>query len=207
MLISPAPLTPMTEAQALGVLQAALPAGFTRAGLLLVAAQSAVETARWQQMYGFNFGNVTPTAAQLAAGADYFQHPTTGSMKYLSFADPLSGAATMTSWLNGHGLFTAAQTGDLNAYMTGLQDGSYLGTIGLTDGSGHTVSQADYDNYAADIRALISELAAVTPAPYAPPRSKLLTVGLPLAIGLSAAAFHFRDALLLAARNAWRAVA
>jgi len=163
MSLVPAIRTPLTPAQALGALQEALPSSFTRAGLDMVAAQSAVETARWTEMYGWNFGNVTPTAAQVAAGVDYFQHASTGSMRYRAYPDPVAGARAMTGWLESHGAYDAAQAGDLAGYMAALQAGSYLGTVGLTDGSGHTVSQADYTNYQNDIAVIMNELAAVTP--------------------------------------------
>jgi hypothetical protein len=196
--INPAPKTVMTPARALGVLQAALPTAFTRQGLDLVAAQSAVETAHWSEMYGYNFGNVTPTAAELAAGANYFQHPQTGDMKYLAFSNPLKGAQKMTDWLQSHGLYTAAQAGDLDSYMAGLQAGSYLGTVGLVDGSGHTVSQDDYTNYRNAIASIMGQLSNVTPTPYTSGGAWWLA-GL-AALGL--AGWHWRDELARAARVA-----
>jgi hypothetical protein len=164
-LISPAPKTPLTPAQALYVLQEVLPAGTSRTALDMIAAQSAVETARWTEMFGWNFGNVTPSASQLAAGADYFSHANTGTMKYLAFDNPVAGGAAMVAWLTSHGLLTPAENGDLAGYMAALQAGSYLGTVGLTDGSGHTVSQSDYTNYQNDIASIMGTLASVTPEP------------------------------------------
>jgi len=152
-------ITPLTPAQALGALQAVLPDGTSRGGLLMVAAQSAVETASWRSMWNWNFGNVTPTAAQLQTH-DWVMHAQTGSMKYLAFSDPISGAKVMVDWLTSHGLLAAAEAGDLDAYMAGLQNGSYLGTVGLVDGN-------DYTNYKNAIAGLMAQYASVQPV--APP--------------------------------------
>jgi hypothetical protein len=159
-----ATLTPLASDQAMGAIQAALPIGTSvgQAGLALIAAQSATETGWWAAMYNWNFGNVTPTPTQQTTG-DYFQHANTGSMMYRSFPDPISGAKAMLDWLSSHGALAAAEAGDLDGYMAALQAGSYLGTIGLTDGSGHTVTQSDYDTYRANIASISAQLMLVTP--------------------------------------------
>ena len=198
-LIAPAPKTPLTPGQALGVLEAALPSGFTRTGVLMVAAQSAVETAHWGAMYGWNFGNVTPSANQLAQGANYFEHPETGSMRYLAFKNPLDGARAMTAWLQSHGVYQAAELGDLAGYMQALQNGSYLGTVGLVDGSGHTVSQDDYTAYGADIASIANELANVAAVPYSPSSGWWKAAGLAALAGLG---LWQRGAVMGAARHA-----
>jgi hypothetical protein len=160
--------TPMPPAQALGSL---LAAGCPQSALLMVAAQSAVETAEWGSMRGwtngfhnFNFGNVTPSAAQLAAGIRWMNQNVPG-MKYIAYADPISGAKGMLGWLSAHGLLAPAAAGDLTGYMAQLRAGCYLGCIGLTDPTGHTISQTDYDNYQAGISTWMSKLSGVVPAP------------------------------------------
>lgn len=159
--------TPLTPAQAMGGL---LLAGVPQSALLMVAAQSAIETATFGSKTGrgfnnYNFGNVTPTPAQVAAGVPWMNQGL--NMKYIAYPDPVSGAKGMLGWLSSHGLLSYASSGDLNGYMQALQAGSYLGTVGLTDGTGHTVSQTDYDNYKSGIAAYMKSLATVTPV--APP--------------------------------------
>lgn len=165
--------TPLTYAQALGALQAVMP-NATWAGVVMAAAQSAVETAHWTSMHNYNFGNVTPTTAQVNAGTPWMDQGISG-MKYISYPDPISGAQGMVGWLQGHGLLTAANNGDLASYMVGLENGSYLGTIGLTDPTGHTVSQTDYDNYQAGIQTWMNNLQNVTPVAPPMPGSGLLS--------------------------------
>ena len=160
--------TPLTPAQALGGL---LAAGCPQSALLMVAAQSSVETNAWGSTNGkgfnnFNFGNVTPSTGQLNAGAQWMSQGIAG-MKYLSFSDPISGAKAMLGWLSARGLLARASANDLAGYMALLQSGCYLGCIGNTDPTGHTVSSTDYANYQAGISSRIAALSKVTPV--APP--------------------------------------
>lgn len=188
--------TPLTPAQALGAVQAALPYGTSRDAVNLIAAQSAVETAGWAAMHNYNFGNVTPTAAQAASGPWMDQGL---PMKYIAYPDALSGAMGMVGWLTSHGLIAAASIGDLDSYMAGLQAGCYLGCVGLTDPTGHTVSQTDYDNYRAGIASWIAKLAPLTPV--APPGSfpwGMTAVGVSLA---AAGSLAFPDVRHLAAKG------
>jgi hypothetical protein len=157
--------TVLTPAQALGALAIVLPS-ISRTGLNLIAAQSATETASWKSMHNWNMGNVTPTAQQVAAGVPWMDQGIRG-MKYIAFPDPVSGSRAMVGWLQYHGLLGFAQNGDLDGYMSALRAGCYLGCIGKTDPTGHTVSQTDYDNYRANISGLMSQLSSVTPV--APP--------------------------------------
>ena len=103
----------------------------------MVAAQSAVETAAWKSMGGWNLGNVTPSAAQVAAGIPWDTQGVAG-IKYTVYPNAIAGAKGMLDWLRPRGLLTAATNNDLDAYMALLQAGCYLGCIGLTDGTGHT---------------------------------------------------------------------
>ena len=156
--------TPISPALALGYL---LAAGCPQSALLMVAAQSAVETAAWGSQTGrgfnnWNFGNTTPTAAQIAAGINYMTQGVTG-MKYIAFSDGISGAASMLAWLNNRELLSAASNGDLDTYMSLLQSGCYLGCIGNTDPTGHTVSTTDYANYRAGIASWMNKLSGVVP--------------------------------------------
>lgn len=193
-------LTPLSPAQAMGAIKAALPSGASQTALAMIAAQSAEETSSWKSMWNWSFGNVTPTPAQLTAGAPYVMHADTGTMRYLAFSDPVSGAKSLTGWLQGHGLLAAAEAGDLDSYMAGLQAGSYLGTIGLTDGSGHTVTQSDYDVYRAAIASLMAQFQTV--APVSPPwTGKQWAIGTSL-VAAAAAAVWWRRPILAFARKA-----
>jgi hypothetical protein len=161
--------TPLTRAQALGAL---LAAGCPQSALLIVAAQSAMETGQWQLMNNNNFGNVTPTSKQVANGSSYFVQsfgtvngvPQSG--KFLAFSDPTSGAAAMVNLLRGNGSLNAASGGVAN-YVQTLQANGYMGFVGKVDQSGHVVSQQQYDKYQAGIQSLVNSLAQVTPV--APP--------------------------------------
>jgi hypothetical protein len=172
--------TPLTYAQALGTL---LAAGAPPAGLLMIAAQSAVETAGWQAMNNYNFGNVTPSASQIAAGIDWMTQ-NVPNMRFISYSDPVSGAKGMLGWLQTHGLLAYAAANDLTGYMGKLSAGCYLGCIGNTDPSnGRTISQTDYDNYRAGISAWMSKLSKVAPA--APPMVVASNLMGPVLLGLA----------------------
>lgn len=151
--------TPLTHGQALGAIMAADPS-LSRDAVNMIAAQSAVETAGWTAMHNNNMGNVTPTGSQASSG-DWMDQGL--PMKYISYPDAVSGAVGMLGWLRSHGLLAAATDADLSSYMTGLQAGCYLGCIGLTDPTGHTVSQDDYMNYQNGIASWIRKLQNVTP--------------------------------------------
>jgi len=175
--------TRLTYGQALGAL---LAAGCPQSAVLMVAAQSAVETAAWKSMAGWNFGNVTPTAGQVAAGIPWDDQGIKG-MKYIVFPDAVSGAKGMLGWLQGHGLLAYATANDLQGYTNQLRSGCYLGCIGNTDPTGHTVSQQDYNNYQAGIASWMKTLQSVQPV--APPSASLPLGDLALAAaGLIAAA-------------------
>ena len=91
------------------------------------------------------------------------------------------------------------ELGDLAGYMQALQNGSYLGTVGLVDGSGHTVSQDDYTAYGADIASIANELANVAAVPYSPSSGWWKAAGLAALAGLG---LWQRGAVMGAARHA-----
>ena len=96
-------LTPLSYGQALGAL---LAAGCPQSALLMVGAQSAVETAGWKSMHGWNFGNITPTSTQAANGPWMTQG--LQGMKFIVYPDAVSGARGMLRWLSTHGLLPFA---------------------------------------------------------------------------------------------------
>ena len=156
--------TRLTPGQALGAL---LLAGCPGSAVRMVAAQSAVETAGWAAMRNWNLGNVTPSAAQVAAGIAWMTQ-NVPNMKYIAYANPVAGAQGMMGWIRGHGLLPYAEQGDLAGYVQQLQNGCYLGCVGNTDPSnGKAITTQDYANYSSGISAWMSKLAGVTPT--APP--------------------------------------
>lgn len=199
--------TTLTPAQAMGAIRDALPSGASQTAIALIAAQSATETNHWQAMHNWNFGNVTPTQAQLAAGADWMDQGL--PMQYLSFPNADAGAAAMVGWLSSHGLLAAAEAGDLSSYMAGLERDCYLGCVGLTDPTGHTVAQSDYDSYQADIASIMAALQGVTPVSPPGGRSSRTILGAIAAVGV-ASLLAFQPALRAQVgtllRSAWRLV-
>ena len=156
--------TPLTYGQALGAL---LAAGCPRSAVLMVAAQSAVETAAWKSMVQWNMGNVTPSAAQLAAGISWMTQGVP-NMKYIAYPDAVSGAKGMLGWIQSHGLLPYAEAGDLAGYAAKLQAGCYLGCVGNIDPSnGKPITQQAYASYEAGISSWMSKLSGV--APVVPP--------------------------------------
>lgn len=155
--------TPLTYGQALGAL---LAAGCPQSALLMVGAQSAVETAGWKSCVQWNMGNVTITPSQIAAGVPWMNQGLQG-MKFIAFPDAVSGAKAMLDWLAPRGLLARATANDLTGYVALLESQCYAGCVGRVDGTGHTVSQQDYDNYRAGLASWMSKLNGVTPE--APP--------------------------------------
>jgi hypothetical protein len=158
--------TPATAAQMLGALQWALGGNAPQIAVAMIAAQSAVETASWHAMNNWNAGNITPTASQAASGQwmDQGIH----GMRYIAYGSLLAGAAGMVAFLRSRGLLPFAFAGNLAGYSAQLETVGYLGRIGQTDPTGHTVSQADYDAYQRAMGQLIPKLLATTPAVVAP---------------------------------------
>lgn len=161
----PKKATPLAPSEALAVLRGILPPTTTKAGLDLVAAQSALETAWWgsktgEGFYCWNFGNLTASPGQpwMTIGS---RDGSTQGMRYAAYDSSQAGASAYVGWLHAHGLFDAANAGDLDAYMAGLQRGGYLGFIGRTTPSGHVVSQADYDTYRKGIAGILASLARI----------------------------------------------
>ena len=154
--------TVLTQGQALGAL---LFGGCPQAALLMVGAQSAVETAGWKACANWNFGNVTPSTAQVNAGISWMAQQGNGTqgLKYIAFPDAVSGARAMVNWLNTRGLLSYAIANDLPGYISRLEATCYLGCVGATSPAGITVSTTDYSNYEAGISSWMKKLAGVIP--------------------------------------------
>jgi len=193
--------TPLTRGQALGAL---LAAGCPQSALLMVAAQSAVETNAWGSQTGhgfnnYNFGNTTPSATQIAAGVSWMTQ-NVPHMQYLAFPDAVSGAKDMLKWLSSHGLLAYATANDLAGYMSRLQAGCYLGCVGKIDPStGQPITQQAYNNYQAGIASWMRTLQSVQPV--APPSG----LGLPYAdLALAAAGLLALGGLAYLGYREWK---
>ncbi len=152
--------TVATPAQAIGAIIAALPSGAPRVAADIIAAQSAFETATWKSMNGWNMGNVTPTAAQVASGPWMTQGL---NMKYIVYPNILAGAQGLVGWLASHGVLPYAYSGDVAGYVQKLASMCYEGCIGSTDPTGHTVTQADYTALQNTINSRAGSFASVVP--------------------------------------------
>lgn len=152
-------LTPATAGQVIGALMAA---GLSRTAANIAAAQSADETASWTAMHNWNVGNVTVGSTSSADWMLQGSNP----IHFASYGSLLDGAKAMVNWLQTRNV---PLTGDITAYVNALRTGCYLGCIGNTDATGHTVSQTDYTNYQAAIQRFLPAMEAATPI--APPWS------------------------------------
>lgn len=90
--------TPLSTSEAQEILARALgertaPDSPTPNQLALVWAQSALETANWQSMHGFNFGNVIATSQWLEDGKPTIELNDSGNMRlFRVYPDALTGA-------------------------------------------------------------------------------------------------------------------
>lgn len=189
--------TILTPAQALGAL---LLAGCPGSAVHMVAAQSAVETAGWLAMHNWSFGNVTPSAAQLAAGISWMTQ-NVPNMKYIAYDNAVDGAKGMLGWIRSHGLLPFAEAGDLAGYVGQLEKGCYLGCVGNTDPSnGKPITADNYAAYQRGIASWMAKLSGVMPVlPPMPWNWKdvaVAGVGV-IALGLAATAFLRPDWLRL----------
>jgi hypothetical protein len=160
-------------------------AGVSRDAANVIAAQSADETASWKYMYNWNPGNVTASGSE-----DYDIESSSNSGHFQAFSSLADGAAAMVSWVTTRGALPFAESGDVAGYVQKLAEHCYLGCIGSTDQTGHTVDQTDYDNYQAAISGRLPEMrAAVAVAPGWSTQKTIVVVG-----SLAALAFVFAAA-------------
>jgi hypothetical protein len=190
--------TPSTPAKAIGAIIAALPSGAPRVAANIIAAQSAFETNTWgtgksNPGHGFNgnnLGNITPSAAQVAAGIPWMTQGL--NMKYIVYPNILAGAQGMVGWLAQHGVLPYAYSGDVAGYVGKLASMCYEGCIGSTDPTGHTVTQADYTALQNTINSRAASFGSVVPE-FPSLLSRLTTLDLLLAAtalaGLGASAY------------------
>jgi hypothetical protein len=167
------------------VIGALMAAGVSREAANIIASQSADETASWKAMYNWNLGNITAVGNE-----DYVIESSSNSGHFRAYGSILDGAQAMVDWVTSHGALSAAEDNDVASYVQVLAQHCYLGCIGQTDQTGHTVSQADYDNYQINISSRLPAMQAATPI--APGWSNMKTIAV---FGtIAAAAFVFAAA-------------
>jgi hypothetical protein len=151
----PPTLTPASGSQVLRALYDALPpsAGRREAANIL-AAQSALETARWSRMYGWNTGNVTIGANVLPV-----LMWTRRGLDFAVYGDLATGAADQVAYLAKHSggrALAQAAAGDVAGFTQSLQAMGYAGPAG---------------DYAAYEVAIARGADALAPLPLAPASS------------------------------------
>ena len=168
-------LTPANPAVVLGAMAYAykkvtgqVPPNFY--AILLPTAQSALETAAWRAMWGWNAGNVTSG------------HPDTDDwmdlgvgLRFKAYKNLGDGCADMMMWLAKHNCLAAAASGDVGVFTQALAASCYAGCPGQP-------GTADYSAYAAGVYGFAKEFSSVTPTPYGPGLGWLASFGLGLGI-------------------------
>jgi hypothetical protein len=122
----------------------------SRSSWLLPLAQSAFETANWQQMYSWNVG--------------YISQPNKSQPYYFRGSNPVpfavyptlgQGCAALIRWLQRTGALAGADANNLQTYGAALQSGGYLGS-----------DPSQYPAYLAGIQSEMQRYANVVPTPY-----------------------------------------
>lgn len=122
----------------------------SKSSWLMPVAQSAFETANWQQMYGNNAG--------------YISQPNKSQPYYFRGSNPVpfawyptlgQGCAALIRWLQRTGALAAADANNLQAYGVALQSGGYLGS-----------DPSQYPVYLAGISSEMQRYTNVVPVPY-----------------------------------------
>jgi len=122
----------------------------SRSSWLMPLAQSAFETANWQQMYNNNAG--------------YISQPNKSQTYYFRGSNPVpfavyptlgQGCAALIRWLQRTGALAGADANNLQTYGAALQSGGYLGS-----------DPSQYPAYLAGIQSEMQRYANVVPTPY-----------------------------------------
>lgn len=140
--MSQAVATIRTPASASDVLGALINAGLSQNAAVMAAAQSALETGGWQQMWNWNLGNVTTNGDYYTIGSNPLHFRPSDSLS--------AGAVDFVGYLTARGLIPFADAGDLSGYVSRLQAIGYAGN-------------ADYNAYQSGMQSWIDRLGGVTP--------------------------------------------
>src|SRR5260370_5101191 len=115
-----------TNSSASEILGAIQSAGVSRNAAVMIAAQSALETAGWKGgLWNYNLGKITTD------GEDYVLLPG-NSLDCKTYSDLQSGAADFVHYIRSHGLLPFAEAGDLQGYVNRLQQIGYAGNADYT---------------------------------------------------------------------------
>lgn len=174
--------TPASAADVLGAIQAA---GVSQNAAVMLAAQSAFETAGWTALWNYNLGNITTN------GADFYLLGSDQTHRYLPYDSLQEGAAGFVGYLRGHGLIPFAEAGDLPGYVAKLKSFGYF--------------ESDAAPYQAGMQSWITKLGGITPTP--PQTNQTLrTVGICLAIltAAGATAYYIQNGLPAPLKRALR---
>ena len=152
-----ATLTQVTPAVAL---RALLDAGAPNPGVLMLLGQSAVETAHWRSMWGWNFGNIT------AVGSQDYQILPHNVLHFRAYDTIAEGATDYVTFLRKRGLVDRAAANDLPGYVALLESECYMGCDGQADPQGVVSTHADYVAYGYGIAAYMRQYADLQPASY-----------------------------------------
>src|SRR5271165_4290541 len=157
--------TVSTPASASDVLGALIGAGLSKNAAVMVAAQSALETGGWQQMWNWNLGNVTTNDDYYTIGSNPLHFRPSDSLS--------AGAVDFVGYLSGRGLIPYADAGDLSGYVGRLQAIGYAGN-------------ADYGAYQTGMQTWIDKLGGVTPTYAFPWKTLGIVAGILLGAGATA---------------------
>ena len=141
--------TIVSAADALGAVQAAMPSSDANAAIM-VAAQSAFETAGWQWMANYNMGNITTGNPN----ADDWMYQPGNSLKFKAYSSLEAGAQDMVSFLTKRAILPYAYANDLTGYVNRLQATNYAGS-----------DPNVYVTYKTGMANWIAKLGGVTPNP------------------------------------------
>jgi hypothetical protein len=131
----PAKLTPATAAD---VRAALLAAGLPAAAVPIVLAHSALETAAWRGLWGWNVGNI------VATGNVAWQALPGVALPFRVYPSLAAGAADFVALLAARGAVAPAAAGDLAGYVAALKAGGYAGP-----GADYVAYQAGIARYVA----------------------------------------------------------
>lgn len=165
--MSQAVATIRTPASASDVLGALINAGLSQNAAVMAAAQSALETGGWQQMWNWNLGNVTTNGDYYLLGSDTTHH-------YRPSDSLSAGAADFVGYLTNRGLIPYADAGDLAGYVSKLKSFGYF--------------ESDASAYQSGMQSWIDRLGGVTPT-YGFPW-KTIGIVAAILIGASATAYY-----------------
>lgn len=160
----PAVKTPSSRGEVLGAIAQAwrnvTSTEPTTLGVLMLAAQSDLETGSFDVLYNYNLGNLTHATGD---GFPWVKRPeVTAAIRFRSYPTLLAGAEDLIRWVQKHNLLSQVAAGDLDGYVAGLKVGCYLGCVGQGN---PPVTDSAYADYNAGIVARARLFQNIEPVP------------------------------------------